>query len=285
MDYFLNIRNSKYHHWQADLLLESLIFNKCQEKLLLSISGVDINTDAEFIKNVYRHKRKEAHEDLGLTKGYSDLNKLYNFANAVIFERVTQPVCVLEPHTVLRKEPTVPELNGLYPSFIFSVDPSFTVEQAEHSVGDFFSWSGLGRKEVEDMWIPLGGIYIFNKMPPQVFLQAVDLAESLFVRQTVNNKKVWSRTCDLALVLTIIKNQPHILCRGDYGISGPIDSGTDSFFVSYEHGYLPNFHKSMFTFEPPINLSFGNPIETMSKLEFSPNSSYVAKLARRLLEK
>lgn len=285
MEYFLQIENSQYYHWQTELLIESFKRLNREDDLFISISASAQNVNSKFLDNIKSHKNKEYIIDYGEEKGYKNINKIINLANSLINEKVKQPLCVIEPDAILKNQPLVPEINSLYPSFIFSVDPSFTIDKAKEKIGDFFKYLELKEEDFESNWIPLGGFYIINNFFPQIFYNSILDAETLVVHQMLDNKEVWDETYKLAFVLNIIKNIPYLMCRGDYQISSSIDSDVDSFFISYKHGYLPVFHKSMFTFKPPMDLSFGDPIKSLSQLTFSPNSQYVAKVARSIVER
>lgn len=287
MDYFLSIENSQYYHWQAELLIESFKANACEDKLFMYVFSNNIPTsyNKNFFDNITYHKRKEYLSNIGEQKGCVELNKIYSIVNSLATQRINQPFFVLEPDTVLRKEIFNREEDGFYSSFIFYVDPLFTIEEAEKNVGPFCEWLELDRDTFESGWLPIAESYMFNKIPIELFFSMMQDAEKMAVYQILEKGKVWGRTCDLAVAINIIKNISSILCRGDYQLSSPIDSGSDSYFVSYKDGYLPNFHKSMFKYGPPINLSFGDPISCLSELNFSPNSSYVAKIARSSIEK
>lgn len=286
MDYFLSITDSQYHHWQSELLIESFKSNNCENKLYIYVSSAEkaFSYNKNFIGNLLSHKRKKYFLNLGLQKGCSELNKIYSLRNALATKAIEQPVCVLEPDLVMKRQIDFRESDGIYSSFVFSIDPFSTIENAEKNVGPFTEWLGLERSFIESNWLPVGDSYIINKFPLEFFFKVVEDAEKLAVYQMLNGNKVWNRTCDLALTLNVISNVSKIYCRGDYQIIGPIDSDANASFVTYKNGYLPNFHKSMFKFEPPADLSLGDPIKVLSDLSFSPNSIYVSKIARKTIE-
>jgi hypothetical protein len=101
----------------------------------------------------------------------------------------------------------------------------------------------------------------------------------------LKRKEVWEKTPELAVVLAVSDYIPKVFCKGLYEFSSPMNSGQDSYLISLKEGVPPTFHESMFRYEPPSLMSFGDPISVLSEINFSPNSKYVSKLARSSLAK
>jgi hypothetical protein len=289
MDYFLSVPDSPYYHWQLDLLIESFKNKDCEEKLSICIyrdqESAQVSYNENFLSNINSHGKKFYTNNVGEKRGCYELNKLYNILNFLSIEKISQPFMVIEPYSVIRREYELPKADDVTPSFTFAVDPFFTLEEVEKNVGPFYSWIGIERSVLESAWIPVGEFYIFNKVPINFFLDTVRLAEKLALQQMLATDKVWKRTADLALAINALINSSSILCRGDCNVISPINSEFESFFVSYKDGYLPNFHRAMFSYQPPFALSFGDPIEVLSEINYSPNSSYVSNIARRAFER
>lgn len=284
MDYFLSVPDSPYYHWQLDLLIESFKNNGCEEKLSVCIcrdQGPQASYNEKFLNNINSHERKIYTNNLGEKRGCNELNKLYNLLNFLNAEKIKQPLLVLEPYSVLRREYQLLRADESRPSFTFSVDPLFTFEEVEKNVGPFYTWLGIDKNVLESSWIPIGELYVFNKVPMSFFNTTVRIAEKLALHQLLENDTVWKRTSDLAVAINALINSSSIFCKGDCNIISPMDSEFDSFLISYKDGYPPNFHKSMFSFKPPLGLSFGDPIEVLSGMNYSPNSSYISSIARR----
>ena len=285
MDYFLSVPDLPYYHWQLDLLIESFQIKNCEDKLSVCIYNAQessrVGYNEDFLKNISSHERKVYTSNVGDKRGCCEINKLYNLLNFLNANKIKQPLMVIEPYNVLRKEYDLSIADASIPSFIFSVDPFFTLEEVEKNVGPFYSWFGLEKSIFESSWIPIGDIYIFNKVPTNFFFDTVRIAEKLALHQMLANNSVWKRTSDLAVSINALLNASSILCKGDCNIFSPMNSDFDSSFISYKDGYPPNFHKSMFSFKPPFGLSFGDPIKVLSGINYSPNSSYISNVARR----
>jgi hypothetical protein len=286
MDYFVSINNTQYHHWQLELLIESFKAKGIEDDLFVSLSNATNQRiiDEKVLHNFFSHDKKHfLQENIGEKKGFLILDKFYSLVIALISGRVKQPFCFLEPDLVLHKSVSM-TLDSPYLKFIFSVDPFFTLELSESNVGPFCEWLNIPREKVSSNWLPIGEAYIFDKFPISFFYELLLTAEDLYVHQKINNKKVWDKTPELALILSVIKYMPNVYCKGSYELVSPINSSQDSHFISYKSGIPPNFHKSMFRYDPPFFVSFGDPLRVLSESAFSPNSKYVSKIAKSSIE-
>lgn len=282
MDYFLSVPNSTYFYWQLELLIQSFKDLNKEENLSIFIySRPEDSTqylNNMFSKNLIAHKKKIYTSNPGLVKGCPELNKLYNLLTAVNSGYIKQPFVLLEPCTVFRKDYFFPEPDAS--TFAFTVDPFFTVEEVEKNVGPFYEWFNLEKSVFESSWIPIGEVYAFNNLTSNFFSSCMIIAEKLALHQMLDNKKVWERTADLAIAICVLVKSSQVSCRGDCSIVGPINSDFDSFLVGYKDGYPPAFLRSMYPFNP---LSFGDPIEELSKINYTNNSSYISNIARRII--
>lgn len=284
MEYFLYIEDDDYHAWQAELLIESFQKNDIEDQLLICSTGYNSTKSfSVFTQNLMMHERK-AISSLMFQKECPELNRLYGLIVSMGSGQLQQPFWLIEPDCVLVSDSRLEsKLSNEDMSFKFSVDPLFTVEEAEHRVGNFVSWYGIDRENLKKVWMPLGGFQLFNRFPIDFFLKLLDSAEDLAVRQIVEGRKVWEKTYELALFLTLARSNASM--KGDHSIVSSMALGDKTSFISYKYGQPPTFHKSMFKFEPSSGLSFGDPIEILSKVSSSPNAHYVSSIARRSIEK
>jgi len=287
MDYFLSAQNSTFNFWQIDLMIES--FNQLNKESSLAVctySDSEANAqsfDKRFFANLSSHQRKVFINNTGLARGCTDLNKLYNILGSLTTGFIKQPFTALEPYIVFRKDYFMPEPE--VPSFVFYMDPLFTLEEVEKNVGPFYDWLKIERESFESGWIPIGEIYSFNKLPLTFFSSAVVIAEKLALHQMLEKNKVWHRTVDLAIAINALVTSSGIQFRGDCAMVSPINTDFDSPLISYKDGFPPQFFRSMYSFIPPTEISFGDPIEELSKIDYTMNSRYTSNLARSILER
>jgi hypothetical protein len=282
MDYFLNIDNTPYYQWQTELLIESFKEKKCSNDLFLALTN-STNTsflNNNFTKNIFSHNRTYSFDDIGSKKGFPELNKFICLANCITKKLIKQPFFVLEPDVVLHNNIDM-LFSKNYCEFIFAIDPFFTLESAEENVGPFWEWFNLEKDNLESNWVPLGECYAFNNIPDGFFYKVIKDAEKMALHQLLNQKNIWSRTVELSLAMNLSNNITNISCRGDYKIVAPVMFSSESYFISYKDGILPSFHKSMFKYNPPNYVSFGDPIKILSENTFSPNAKYISNLAKK----
>lgn len=285
MEYLLEIDFTPYHLWQTEILLQSFIKNKCQDELVININDKTNNINiSNFVVNLKSHKRKTLFKNnFGEKKGFKKINKFFNVIDGLNNQTIKQPFCFLEPDMVLFKRLSIVEKN--YPQFLFSADPSFTLDYCESKVGTFCEWFDLDRKNIEKNWLPIGDLQVFDKIPIFFFRKVIENNDLLCVKQLLNGKEIWEETAKVALAITVLQNLGKIGCIVDYNFLLPPESFTDSFFITYKNGIKPSFHKSMFLYAPPGYISFDDPIKVMSKLEATPANRYFSELARSCLAK
>ena len=283
MDYFVNVENTPYYQWQLELLIESFKKNEIEDKLFIAISTderVKINKD--FYTNISSHKRIIFVKNVGEEKGFSSLNLPYSLHVAIEKDLISQPFTVIEPDMVLNHEIKMEATDTA--DFLFDVDPFFTLENAEKNVGNFCEWFGKDREKIKKDWFPIGICYALNNFPKHFFYKVTKDAEKLALHQLLQGNKIWSNTVKLSLALNLADNLSKINARGTYDLVSQATSPSQFPFISYKQGMLPQFHKSMFSYPPPSYFSFGDPIETLSNIYYTPNIKFVSELASKSLE-
>lgn len=277
MEYFVSAESHPSSSWQLELLIQSFKENKCEDKLSIVVSELDVPQNAG--KNLAEHKRLFGYKNIGDIRGYKPLSQIYNLLWALLAEQVRQPFVYLQPDMVLRSQIDIRFSD--YPEFVFYPDPFFTFEKAQEEVGPFHKWLKIDTYHLQ--WVPVGQLFISNQIPLEIFNLVAMRTELFVVHQLLNNKPVSEQTLQVALATVLSDYVNKILCRGDYSLLSPIMAGSNSPFISYEHGILPDFHKSMFSYLPPAYVSLGDPIKILSETYPTPNAHYVSKLAEKNL--
>lgn len=283
MEYFVNIENTPFYHWQLELLIESFKVNNCQDKLLLSVAEANVPTQSDFTRNIKEHERTIFQENIGDIRGYKSLNCFYSLLWALKNDKLKQPFALIPAHVVL-KTPLNLDFNkeGVAETF-FLPDPFITIDKAEENVGNFWSWMQKTKEEYAEKWVTAGEILIFNNMPVELFERAIVIAEKLALFQIVNNKKIWEYTDRLAWAITLSNYSDKIILKGDYHFTSNMLEEGRTPFIDYEHGMPPVFNKRMFVYAPPNYVSFGDPFRILAENAPTPNSHFLSQLARNNL--
>ena len=279
MNYFVNSENHPYYHWQLELLIESFKYNKCEESLLITVAEND-NTKYN-CNNFVNHKRLVGYQNIGKMRGYLPLNELYGLMWATASDQIQQPFALIQPDVVLRSPLDISFAS--YSELIFYPDPFFTLDLAAKEVGPFWEWTKKNKSDYESKWISLSSILVFSKIPIEIFQMVVKQAELFIVQQLINGQEIWKHTCRLALATIISEFADQISCRGDYSLVEEAMGGGNSYFISYEKGILPDFHKSMFSYLSPNYVSMGDPLKILAEKSICPNAHYLSNLAKRTL--
>lgn len=281
MEYLVSAESHPYYHWQIELLVQSFKKIHQEKNLLVVLTESDAPQSVEFNKLIESLPRIQGFENLGKIRGHEPLNNLYCLQWAVQAGLVKQPFAwLLEPDFILR-HPLDPKFNE-YAECFFYPDIFFSFNEAA-KIGPFWKWLGKEKSDYQSRWMPVGNLMIFSKLPIDIFAIISNRAELLATHQLLENKPISNKTIYLALATVLSDFSDNIFCKGDYTLSSGIMESTDSYFISYEQGMLPNFHKSMFTYAPPNYVSFGNPIQILSENFPSPNAYYVSCVAKDYL--
>lgn len=279
MDYVVSAENITYYHWQLELLIESFKINQCENDLtVLLAENVDEPIHKPYFKNVFDHKKTFSHVNIGKNKGYSKLNELYGVLWSLNSNQLKSPFVMMPADMVLR-EPLNLNLSENYAEFIFYPNPFLTIELAEKEVGQFWEWTKKPKSTYEKNWIPVSSLFISSQIPTQFFEFVIKRIELFAVQQLLAGKQIWDKTNHLALASVLSEYADKIVCRGDYSMVSSMMESTNSPFISYTDGLLPDFHKSMFNY--PV--SFGNPIKILSETFPTQNSYYLSVLAQKSL--
>jgi len=277
MEYFVSVESHPYYCWQLELLIESFKENKLSNALVVVMSELDAPQNIG--KNLIEHKRLHGYQNIGDARGYKPLSPIYNLFWTLQSKQLEQPFVYMQPDMVLRSEPNIQFSN--YPEFIFSPDPFFTFEKAEAEIGPFCKWLN---SDYSLNWLPLGSIFVANKIPIELFNLVAMRVELLAIKQLIDNKPISNLTIKTAFSTVLSDYSENISCHGDYSLVSDIMDGTNSSFISYENGLLPDFHKSMFLYSTSSHIAFGDPIKILSNTSTTPNSHYVSILAGKNLQ-
>jgi len=247
MDYFVSAENTAYYHWQLELLIESFKRNNCEDNLFIALTNDKQFVKKRYLNNIYKHKNKIFHENVG------PLNQINSLCWAIRNKKIKQPFAIIPPHVVLRN-PT--NLNfSPYPEIITSPHPEFTEQTAKDH--------GLTQK-----YIPFGNISIFSNIPELIFEK---------IAFSIKKQNIWAHMDKLALTEIFSEFILKIRIRIET-LSETMLEGGNSYFIDYEYGMPPVFNKSMFAYEPPGYISYGDPFETLGRNFPTPNSLYISEL-------
>lgn len=282
MDYFVTAENHPYYQWQIELLIESFKQTKCEKDLLVVLAENKKFNKPLFFKNISNNKRIIGFKNIGEKRGFVPLNQLFYMAWAFQFGKIKQPFAVIQPDMIFRKPISI-EFKD-YPECVFYPDPFFTIDTVIKNVGPFWEWANKSKSEYATRWIPLGSIFVLNNIQNNFFELVISRAELLCTYQLMTQGKIWEKTIQLAISLTLSDLVDNVFSRGDYSLVSPILGGTDTAFISYENGLLPDFHKSMFAYATKNLVSFGNPLQILSQNFSTPNAHYVSVIAEKYLK-
>jgi hypothetical protein len=276
MDYFVNLDQTPFNQWQLELLIESFRRHNMQDQLVVCLNESDSPINPEFAMNIAGHKRIISHRNIGKDRGYTKLNSFYGISWALEEGLLKQPFCKVPLDSVLFSEPpTTPD----YPIVSYQIDSMFTPELVlEHT--DLFD-----KKKLEENWPSAGEFLYFNKFPNIFFSYVADLAERLIFRQMRKTGSFWDMTDRLALNLAIQEYVGKVPIQGAYDYESDMYNNYPKNFIHYDKGFMPIFHKEMFSYAPPNYISFGNPFKVLSENFPSGAFHYMSLLAKSYLSR
>ncbi len=281
MDYFVSLDNTPYYQWQAELLIESFKERGEEENLVVGLALASASPRPEFCRNLYSHRRTHSFPDMGRVRGYDRMNRLYAMANILRSGSLSQPFCSVEPDCVLH-DPVRIE-NKDVPHVVFQVNPFFTLDHVRENIPNLDQYLPKGKN-----WVTLGGTMYFNNLPQSLFDRVIFLAEMLAYEQAKAGKEIWRHTDKVAWAINIMGMVGQAVVEGVYTLDmGLADHQLDHNFVNYERGAPPHFSKSMFSYKPPVMLSFGDPIVAIADLPDrmgTTSARYISDLAKKCLQ-
>jgi hypothetical protein len=284
MEYFVSVDRKAYHDWQIELLLESFKNNFLFDKIFVGINRTLCNRYPH-MENANTHTSTYLYDDVGRKKGFAPLNEIYQLLWLLNAKKIKNTVAVIKPHMILKR--TIEDIIPIIESrvFLYSSDPFFTFDAALINCGDFYKELKNTKEFYQEKWFNLGNVFIINGIPDWFVQKVARIAEELITIQIMNNKTIWSETVRLAWVVSLIDASNDIEVYECSELSSIMNDGRNTMFIDYEHGVPPDFNKSMFTFPPPKYISFGDPIEVISKCISTPNAHTMAKVAQKILAK
>lgn len=282
MEYLVSAESHPYYHWQIELLVQSFRKTHQEKNLLVVLTESNAPQSVRFNNLIESLPRIQGFQNLGKIRGHEPLNNLYCLQWAVQAGLIQQPFTwLIQPDVVLR-HPLDPTFKD-YSECFFYPDVFFSFNEAA-KIGPFWEWLGKEKSDYQSRWMPIGNIMIFSKLPVDIFPLFSHRAELLATHQLIEDKPISNKTIYLAVATVLSEYSDHIFCKGDYTLASGMLEGTESYFISYEQGMLPNFHKSMFSYAAPNYVAFGNPLQILSENFPSPNAFHVSCLAKDYLK-
>lgn len=281
MEYFVNSEQKAYDDWQIDLLIESFKRHGIDEKLTIACSETNGQRYNE-LYNLAFHKNYFLYQSIGMKRGFLNLDQLYSLAWCMQNQKIGSRICVIKPCVLLKNKDfdlKIPDVETVS----VSIDPFFTFDNAKNMTGNFWENSTNDKEFYKRNWIPIGNVIFLNKIPYDFVLRTITIAENLIVNQIINKIPVWEETIKLAWVLNTIDYLGRINIFASYDYTSSMSDFGVNPFIDYQSGIPPVFNRSMFTFTPPVNMAFGDPIEVLSNCKISPNSAYMSELANSLI--
>ena len=283
MEYFVSVGQKAYHDWQVELLIQSFKEHNLQKNL--TIAGADVGENRyEFLSNILNHEKFFSHQSIGLKRGFQPLDEIYSLSFCLEKKRIGNSICLMQPHTVLKNPYYLDELKTNYASTNVAIDPFFTFDQAEKNAGKFWEKQAHNREYYLKNWLPVGNIILLNNIPEQLVFRTTIVAEQIILNQIIQKIPVWKETIRLAWVISIVDYLGNIEVKGSYNITSNMNDGNSTPFIDYADGLPPVFNKSMFSFKPPLCMSFGDPIEVLATCKMSPNANYISEISEKILK-
>lgn len=290
MEYFLCINDSPYHHWQAELLLESFRHHDLQEQLLVSIIPTD-EVGFDYNINLIDHPRHAiADFNIGQERGYDKLNNLYSLLGSLHQGTIEAPFAVIQPDMVLH-HPI--EDDGQY-HVSFQMDPTLSVDNIEEAGCEIKQHlDSLCKKHgvnIEDVWLPIGNTIVFNMPPTPLVERVIAATEKLCIEQLERTGNIWEHTDRVAWAHTLLEYYGKMSYKASYEYEmNMLENAEMRNFVNYEHGIPPIFSKYMFRYQEPNYVAFSSepPLEFLARQDMavSAASHYVQQLAETYVDR
>lgn len=283
MKYFVSGDDSAYCQWQLDLLLASMKDHDLADRLVVAMHTTEQPNKYEHARLIPKHQPTLMFDNIGNSRGFPALNELYRLAWVLRYMKIQDPLCILKPHAVISAS-EVARIKDIDHSAVFvGLDPNFTFAHAEKHVPEFWRVQGKDKEHYQKNWIPFGKFFILNRIPADFLDLVIRTAELFVVQQVLADMTPWAETTRLAWALCIADHTDKMAVDGSYDMVAPMASDKPAPIIDYEHGFPPIFNKEMFSFPPPLYMSFGDPIEKIAECFNTRNSHFMSQLAEKIL--
>jgi hypothetical protein len=285
MQYFLYLDNEPYYQWQLDLMVQSFEKQECTDKLIVALtSKKDSQTLELYNRGIKKLKNVNNFENMDELKEVKGFNKLYSLYSCLFNNIIKESFFVLDNDVVLYRQPSEAVFLTSFPECVYSVDPLFTLDFVKENIGnEFLEAFNIEEEELKENWCSVGGCYGFSNIHIAFISMVIENMEKLSLQQILKNKEVWSETPKVALCLSLFQNKNNMVTHGQY-LTVPANSDGTGNFISYKSGVGRNFYKSMFSYNPPMFMSFGNPFESLANAHQSENVFYISNLATEYIK-
>lgn len=279
MDYFVNIEDTPYDHWQLELLIESFKILNLEDKLLVAVTSSTQNPIEEFLYNFRQHKRVINYPNIGAARGYNQLNRYYCLSACLEQGLLTQPFTLLEPDMILN----IP-IQEYSQNIVLQLDPFFNLEYI-NSQFDITKYLEIIKNPIK--WIELGSTMVFKDVPISFFKSLPSLIEELAIKQIELSGKIFEDTDKIAMTINLMMSH-NLSINCVYDLEVPlVGHEINRNIIHYEHGLPPFFNKKMFQFKSPINFAMGtyNPILAIGKETSTPATLVVSGITNEYAAK
>lgn len=285
MKYFVSIENRIYHHWQIELLIESMKMLGIDDQLVIGVAQTEHDqTIADFSKNFVAHENKFVHENVGVKYGYKPLNKIYSIIMALENKTLDFPFVLLEPNMILRKPVVVGEDVDESVNIVMTIDPD---QQELHAA---LEDDILAIKKIRDIpedemdWIPMGDSLIFRHDVPIGYFHEIGLQMEHLLEE--HGPQPW-----VDRAAWILGTYAFI---GRINVLGQFNEATllhgeevDAPIINYQHGLPPYFNKKYFYFNEGSEqrsslFRFGgeNPYDVLMQHNPTEHTNHMQKVIR-----
>jgi hypothetical protein len=284
MQYFLYLDNEPYYQWQLDLMVQSFENQGCTDKLIVALTNKKDSQSLELYNTgIKKLKNINTFENIDEAKEVKGFNKFYSLYSSLFNDIIKESFFVLENDTVLYRQPSEAVFLTNFPECVYSVDPLFTLDFVKENIGDeFLEIFNIKEEELKENWHSVSGCYGFSNIHIGFISMMIENMEKLALQQMLDNKEVWSETSKVALCISLFQNRSNMVIHGQY-LTVPANSEGTGNFISYKNGVGKNFYKSMFSYTPPMFMSFGNPFELLANSHQSENVFYISNLAKEYI--
>lgn len=280
MEFFVGIENKTFYHWQIELLLESFIQQNLQYNLLIANVASENQINKKYTRNLDKHKRIYHVSKINYDTFYPKLAVLKALNNAITYKLISQPLTYLESSSVLLKTDeikTFPE-----PSIIVVQDLIYEKQFFDILIPNWFKFENKEKTSFENKFFPIGCAIILNKVPQTFFKRLITVCEMLVKYQLSTLNYVNEFTDKLSWAITIAEYSNKLKIE-QKDMATFLHLNDENTFLDYNHGIPPDFHKSMFKFEPPRYFAFGEPYQTLTDHQITRNTKLLADLAQKNL--
>lgn len=280
LNYVTTIRNNAYFQWQIELLIQSFKEHGIEDQLFIGI----LDEEEQKPENVFSEPRnlinhKNTFKFNKFTNENLTANHIHGINEALKQGIIKQPFVSIHADSILYKPISLEnDFDAIFSGDYFFLEQmnKDNIDISEHLKRISKLKSQFSKQEINLKPMPLGSVYVFNKMPLEFFDRVLNYIKALY------NEYGDKYTDRIAWMLSFYDYLGGVNYKStwDYEMT-MLDHERESNIIHYSKGLPPVFNKIMFyKNNNDLCTAEGNPYKVLLEHNTTTVTNYIQKIVK-----